>query len=202
MANIWRDPIFDRTSADVAFALRQIAAWKESHTHSGDVVVENDKMIINGGEVVINDDSVVLQTNGVTYVEDDALIVQFGVVHDLKGCLNLSDIIRIEDNISYIASYLKQYQYPVVVDSKVWVQSDIPNIVDMKRITNNIRSMWGGFVTPSGVVSMSDTMLSYEDINALEYNLYLLKALLDTMQGSFIKSGTHKCGAMRLPIRR
>ena len=203
MANIWRNPIFDRTSADVAFALQQIAAWKERHTHSGDVIVENDKMIINGGEVAINDDSVVLQTNGVAYVDSDALVVQFGIVHDLKGCLNLSDITRIEDNIAYLASQLRAYEPPAIIQSKEWSKNGFPTALDMKRIGENIRSLFAGFYTPPGAREVPDVMLSYEDINAIERNLYLLKELLDVMTDSFIKSGTHKCGtATRLPIRR
>ena len=202
MANIWRDPIFDRTSADVAFAIRQIAAWKESHTHSGDVVVETDKIVINGGNVSVGEDSVVLQTNGVAYIED-SLMVQFGGVYDLKGCLNLSDITRIEDNISYIADRLIQSHYPVVVASKEWTKTDLPNANDMKRIAKNIQSIINGFVSPIKKVEIPETMLSYQDINNLEHNLYLLKELLDIMSTSFIPSGTNKCGdTIRLPIRR
>ena len=203
MANIWRDPIFDRTSADVAFALRQIAAWKQSHTHSGDVVVETDKVIINGGEGSVADDVAVLQTSGVAYVEDGVLVVQVGIVHDLKGCLNLSDITRIEDNIAYLANQLKAYPRPNMAQCKEWTKNGLPTATDMKRIGANIRSLFAGFYTPPGATEVPDVMLSYEDINALERNLYLLKQLLDAMEGSFIKSGTYKCGtATRLPIRR
>lgn len=203
MANIWRNPIFDRTSADVAFALQQIAAWKQSHTHSGDVVVEADKLAINGGEVATGDDSVVWKTDGITYVEDDALVVQFGIVHDLKGCLNLSDITRIEDNISYLTSRLTQYRYSLDVNTKEWTKDSLPTAQDMKRIGTNIRSLINKFAKSRDSVTVPDVMLSYEDINALELNLYLLKQLLDAMVLSFIKSNTYKSGAtMRLPIRR
>ena len=203
MANIWREPIFDRTLNDVAFAIQQIDAWKQSHTHSADVNVNPDAIVVNvDGDASVNQDEFVLDTKGNVRIEDDVVILELGVVRDLKGCLNLSDIIRIEDNISYIAEYLKKCRYPVVVDCKEWVQSDLPNADDMKRIASNIRAICSGFVTPIGFSTMSDTMLSHEDINALEYNLHLLKELLDVMKGSFIKSGTHKCGAMRLPIRR
>ncbi len=203
MTNVWRQPIFDRTISDVAFAIQQITAWKQSHTHSADVNVSPDELIVNvDGDASVSQDELVLDTKGNVRIEDNVVILELGVVHDLKGCLNLSDIIRIEDNVSYIAEHLKQYQYPVVVDCKEWVQSDLPNADDMKRIASNIRAICSGFVTPSGFTTMSDAMLSYEDINALEYNLHLLKELLDVMKGSFIKSGTHKCGAMRLPIRR
>ena len=203
MANIWRNPIFDRTSADVAFALQQIAAWKESHTHSGDVVVEEDKLVIHGGEVATSEESVALQTNGVAYVEDDALVVQFGIVHDLKGCLNLSDLTRIEDNITYLASRLIQYRYSLDVNTKEWAKDSLPTAQDMKRIGANIRSLIDKFAKSRESVAVPDAMVSYEDINALEYNLHLLKQLFDAMELLFVKSNTYKCGAtMRLPIRR
>lgn len=203
MANIWREPIFDRTSADVAFAIQQIAAWKESHTHSTNVVVENGKLFITTGEASVVDGVAVLQTTGVTYVEGDALIAQLGAVYDLKGCLNLSDITRIEDNITYLASRLTQYRYVVNVNNKEWEKDDLPTAQDMKRIGANIRSLINKFAKSRDSVTVPDVMLSYEDINALERNLYLLKQLFDGMELSFIKSNTRKSGtSMCLPIRR
>ena len=203
MANIWREPIFDRTSADVDFAIRQIAAWKQSHTHSGEVKVKDDEVIINGGEVTVTDDVTILQTDGVAYVEDDVLVVHLGTVHDLKGCLNLSDITRIEDNISYLASRLTQYCYSMNIYTKEWKKDGLPTAEDMQRIGGNIRTLINKFAKSREAVNVPDVMLSYADINALEINLHLLKQLLDAMELLFIKSGTHKCGAvMRLPTRR
>lgn len=203
MANIWREPVFDRAYTDVTFALRQIAAWKQGHTHVVDVAVEDNKAIINEGEGHVVDNVAVLNTKGVTKVEGNVLVVRMGEVYDLKGCLNISDLTRIEDNISYIADKAIHYMFPVAVTSKEWVKSDLPNANDMKRIAKNIRSLIKGFITPIEAVGTSETMLSYQDINNLELNLHLLKEILDVMENSFIQSGTQKCGtAMRLPIRR
>ena len=203
MANTWREPIFDRTASDVGKAISQIAKWKENHTHWADVAVDYEKVSINDGVVKTTEDSVVLEYDGAVYVEDETLVMQLGVVYDLKGCLNLSDIIRIEDNISYIADRLIQYRYPVVVSSKTWVKTDLPNANDMKRIANNIRAIFSGYYTPSGASDVPDIMLSFQDINALEQNLHLLKEMLDIMENCFTQSGTHICGATaRLPIRR
>ena len=204
MADIWREPIFDRTYTDVTYAIQKIADWKVSHTHMADIKVESDKLVVNSdGVTETKSDSIVLETEGTAYVENDVLYAQLGCVYDLKGCLNLSDLTRIEDNISYIAKRLISYRYPIVVASKEWVKTDLPNENDMKRIANNIKIICNGFVSPSEKVAIPDTMLSYQDINNLERNLYLLKELLDLMIASFIKSGTHKCGSTnRLPIRR
>ena len=202
MANIWRDPIFDRTSYDVNFALMKIAEWKKQHTHSADIAVEEDKIIINEGTAKV-DDVAVLETEGATYVEDDVLVMELGCVYDLKGCLNLSDLTRIEDNITYLSNRLTQYMYHVATSNKEWVRGSLPTALDMKRIADNIRSLFNGFLTPDNSDIIPNAMLSYEDINALEHNLYLLKQMLDTMEGAFIKSGTNKCGTTnRLPIRR
>ena len=203
MSNIWREPIFDRTSLDVANAITKIAEWKQSHTHWADIAIDYEKASINEGVVTTTPDSVILEHDGAVYVEDEALIVQLGVVYDLKGCLNISDLTRIEDNISYIADRLIKYRYPIVVSSKKWVKADLPNASDLKRIAKNIHSIIDGFVEPREEVEIPETILSYEDINNLERNLYLLKEMLDIMESCFIQSGTFKCGATnRLPIRR
>ena len=204
MANIWREPIFDRTYEDVTFAIRQIAAWKNSHSHSADLKVEDDKLILNdGGVAYVNDESFLMETNGVVFVENEVFVAELGTVYNLKGCLNLSDITRIEDNINYIATRLTQYLYPIDVNSKDWAKESLPTEQDMKRICANIRSIFSEFATPSESSPIPEVMLSFEDINALERNLYLLKQLLDAMVASFIKSGTFKSGATtRLPIRR
>lgn len=204
MANIWRTPIFDRTIFDVSFAIQQIAAWKQSHTHSGDVKIKNNTLLVNEGDVsYVNGELFVLQGNGAVRVENEVLFLELGVVYDLKGCLNLSDITRIEDNINYIATLLTQKHYYVDVNSKEWMKDSLPTAQDMKRIGDNIRSIMDGFVKPNDSSEVPELMLSYEDINALERNLYLLKELLDVMIESFIKSGTYKSGStMRLPIRR
>ena len=160
MASTWKEPIFDRTSYDVAFALQQISTWKNSHS-------------------------------------------PVSTVYDLKGCLNLSDLNRIEEDIKYLGERLIAYRYPIVVNCKEWVRSDLPTIVDMQRIASNIRLLFTGFATPSEYSPVPDVMLSYNDINAIERNLYLLKQMIDAMQGSFIISGTYKSGATnRLPLRR
>lgn len=204
MANIWRDPIFDRTQHDIAFAIQQISAWKKSHSHVGDVKIDTEKVTINAdGSPSVNNGAVVLETKGNVRIENNILVMELGVVYDLKGCLNLSDITRIEDNIAYLSNLLISYRFPIAINSKEWSNTGLPTANDMRRIGNNIRSLFAGFYTPSDASTIPEVMLSYHDINALEYNLNLLKQLVDAMVAAFIKSGTYKCGATnRLPIRR
>ena len=204
MANIWRDPIFDRTSHDVSFAIQQISAWKKSHSHATDVNIYTDALSINtNGNVAVGENNIALNTQGSASVENNILVVKLGLVYDLKGCLNLPDLTRIEDNIAYLSDILTRYRYPIVTNSKEWVNTSLPNAEDMKRIAANIRSIFNGYYTPNNADAIPEVMLSYRDINAIEHNLFLLKELLDAMQSLFIPSGTYKCGTTnRLPIRR
>jgi hypothetical protein len=204
MANVWREPIFDRTLEDVEFAIQKIAEWKKNHTHSTDVRVENDELVVRDeGTAYINNDKFVLQGEGAVYVEDDVLIVHVGDVYELKGCLNLLDLNRIENNIAYLAEKMESFSYAPNIHGKQWDRVSMPNQNDMSRILDNIRSLMGAFHSPDNPPPLPTTMLSYGDINAIEENLYLIKELLDCMASSFKKVGTIKSGATTfLPLRR
>ena len=204
MANAWRNPIFDRTLEDVEFAIRKIAEWKKSHTHSADVQVENDTLVAKDiGTAQVGDDKLVVESDGVAYVEDDVLVLKVGDVYELKGCLNLSDLNRIEDNIVFLAGNMKDFSYSPSVYGRQWNRADMPKESDMSQIIDNIRALISAFYTPNNAPPLPTTMLSYTDINAIEENLYLLKQMLDCMQTSFKQVGTIKSGLrMILPIRR
>lgn len=204
MAKPWLDPIFDRTVEDVEFAVRTITEWKASHNHWADIRVEGDTLVIRGNVVArVDGDTLVLQGDGIAYVDDDTLVTKLGTVYELKGCLNLLDINRIERNIDYLAERMENYSYSPNIHTKAWARVDMPNQNDMSRIIENIRALIGAFYSPSNPPELPKTMLSYEDINAIEENLYLLKQLLDQMEASFSKAGTFKSGSkMFLPMRR
>lgn len=200
----WIEPIFDRTLEDVQFAIQKIAEWKESHTHSTDIRVENKALVVRtGATTYITDDTLVMQDDGVAYVEDGALVARMGVVYDLKGCLNLLDLNRIEGNIAYLAERMESYSYAPNIHGKQWSRVDMPNQNDMSRIIENIRALIGAFYPPHNPPELPTTMLSYTDINAIEENLFLLKQMLDCMESSFRKVGTIKSGSTTfLPMRR
>lgn len=204
MTNVWREPIFDRTAEDVEFAIRKIAEWKKGHTHSADVRVENDVLVVgSNGVAYVENDALVLQDDGVAYVENGVLIVRVGDVYELKGCLNLLDLNRIEGNIAFLAENMESYSYAPNIHGKQWSRGDMPNQNDMSRIVDNIRSLIAAFYSPDNPPPLPTTMLSYNDINAIEENLYLIKQILDCMQTSFKQVGTIKSGSrMILPIRR
>ena len=204
MANIWREPVFDRTAEDVEFAIQKLAEWKKNHTHSTDIRVENDTLVMRDeGTAYLNKEEFVLEGDGIAYVENGVLIVRVGDVYELKGCLNLFDLNRIEDNITFLAESMESFAYSPNVHGKQWNRVDMPNQNDMSRIVDNIRSLIESFYPPNHPPSLPVTMLSYNDINAIEENLHLLKQMLDCMQSSFKKVGTIKSGSRTiLPIRR
>ena len=203
MANVWREPIFDRTLEDVEFAIQKIAEWKKSHTHSSDIRVETDALVLERGTAYVEEDKFVLQDDGVAYVEDGVLVVHVGDVYELKGCLNLLDLNRIEGDIEFLAENMEAFSYAPNIHGKQWGRADIPNQNDMSRIVENIRALISAFYSPDNPPPLPTTMLSYSDINAIEENLYLIKQMLDCMQTSFKKVGTIKSGSrMLLSIRR
>ena len=124
-------------------------------------------------------------------------------VYDLKGCLNVSDINRIEGNIAYLSKRLTEYAYPATVTTKKWTKGDLPTEQDIQRIIDNIRLIINVFYQPSDSPSLPEAMLSYVDINSIERNIDLIKYLLDCMESSFRKANTFQSGStMFLPIRR
>ena len=243
MANIWREPIYDRTQEDVDFAIRKIAEWVAYNISAAEydekVRVENDKLILQAGSAAtVNNNSLVLQGDGRAYVENDVLVVRVGVVYDLKACLNTLDFNRIEENIEYLSKRLAgavyssnlftkrlKYQdgkwidqelpeelviedlveevYPFDIFTKKWEKGDLPTELDIQRIMNNIELLIGAFYRPSNAPELPQSMLSYDEVNSIERNIYLIKYLLDCMVNSFKKTGTVKSGAtLNLPIRR
>ena len=204
MVNVWREPVFDRTLEDVNFAIQKIAEWKKKHTHSADILIDNDALVVrDGGVAYVEGDAFILRNEGVAYVENGVLILRTGDVYDLKGCLNLLDLNRIESNIDYLAERMESYSYAPNIHGKRWERGDLPNQNDMSRIIENIRALISAFYSPADPPQLPTTMLSYSDINAIEQNLFLIKQLLDCMESSFKIVGTIKSGATTLlPIRR
>lgn len=204
MATVWRDPVFDRTVEDVEFAIRKLAEWKQSHTHWADIRVENDALVVrDDGKAYVADNKLVLEEEGAVYIENGVLVIRVGDVYELKGCLNLLDLNRIEGNITYLAELMERYAYAPNIHAKQWSRNDLPNQDDMSRIVENIRALMSAFYSPANPPPLPATMLSHNDINAIEENLYLIKELLDCMQSSFKQAGTFKSGSKTfLPIRR
>lgn len=207
MANVWREPIFDRTQSDVDYATQKIAEWIIYNISSAEydekVRIENEELILREGQAHVNNNVLRLDGDGRAYVDNDALVVKIGVVHDLKGCLNLIDINRMEENIAYLAEKFSQLDYPSTVYTKKWTKDNLPNEQDIQRIISNVRALVSSFYQPPDSPILPSTISSYNDINSIERNIDLIKYLLDCMVSSFKRAGAYKSGStMYLPIRR
>ena len=207
MASVWREPIFDRTQADIDFAIQKIAEWIAHNISTAEydekVRLENEKLVLNEGYVMTAEDKLILQGDGRAHVENDALVVRIGVVYDLKGCLNPLDINRIEGNIAYLSERFTELSYPPTVSTREWEKGGLPTELDVQRIVSNVRSLVSAFYQPSDAPTLPNSISSYQDINSIEKNIDLIKYLLDCMVNSFKKAGAFKCGSStHLPIRR
>ena len=123
-------------------------------------------------------------------------------VTELKGCLNATDLNRIESNTRYIAQLLQIQGYQINVTTKVdWTDESLPNAADVNRIINNIKEIRNKYYEPAGMPSLPQTMVSFSDINAIEQSLLLFRKMLLDMEGAFRRSGTFRCGEdFRLPM--
>lgn len=207
MANIWREPIFDRTQADVDFAIQKIAEWTTYNISAAEydekVRIENEALVLREGYVATTNNALILQGDGRAYVDSDALIVKIGVVYDLKGCLNVLDINRIEENIAYLSERLIELDFPNNLIIKRWSKDNLPTDAEIQRIIGNVKELITTFYQLNDAPIVPSTLLSYDNVNALERNIDLIKYLLDCMVGSFKKSGAFKSGSTTfLPKRR
>lgn len=114
---------------------------------------------------------------------------------DLKGCLNVSDLNRIESNTRYLSDKLIELCYfNTTSTSTAWAMTALPYVSHINRIITNVRILWGKYHKPLGAVDLPDTLLNFEQVNAIEKNLYLIKEMLDDMIASFRECGTFSCG--------
>ena len=124
------------------------------------------------------------------------------IVYDLKGCLNVTDINRIETDIAYLSERLGGYYYRSGATSKVWDKSGIPDSTDTNRIINNVKSMIKVFCQKSTAPPVPNNLLGYEEVNAIEKNLALIKELIEYMVSSFKYCGVTQSGqSYILPMR-
>jgi len=128
---------------------------------------------------------------------------QMGYTHDLKGCLNLTDINRIEGNIKYLNDRLTELYYSPGAVSKTWDHNGLPTASDVRRILNNVQLIIDAYHRPAGAPNVPSGMSRYYEINDIEEILFRIKPIIERMVQSFQLSGMFVSGAKRmLPIRR
>lgn len=147
--------------------------------------------------------------------------------YDLKGCLNLSDLNRIEGNIQHIADELINLCYAIDIESKTWTRNGLITLNDVERILSNVKTIinilglkilnqntkksgllksGGNSILPiknNNGLYVPFGMSRFEDINTIESILLRLKETLEYIVLGFQKSNMFKSGSRRLlPIRR
>ena len=140
----WISPVYDRTQADVDYAMAQLKIGK------------SDK--------------------------------------EYKGCFTVTDINRIENNCRYISDRLNVLAYSNTIETRTWDISDIPNVTDIARLINNVAILIEAFPLSEDAPALPETLLHYEQVNALEKNIYLLKHQVDIKENEFRHCGTFNCG--------
>lgn len=118
----------------------------------------------------------------------------FTTTAELKGCLNTTDMNRIESNIQFLSDQLTSLYYFSTVDTKTWNRSMLPTVTEVERIIGNIRELIGAYFQDKSAPAVPETMLTYEQVNHVEENLHLIKNILDDMMTSFKECGTFSCG--------
>lgn len=113
---------------------------------------------------------------------------------EYKGCFNVSDINRIENNVRYIADRLNVLKYTNTIETKSWTIYGLPDVTETTRLINNVQKIINAYYRPENSPDLPNTLLTYEQVNALEKNLYMIKHLIDSEENQYRFCGTIICG--------
>lgn len=114
--------------------------------------------------------------------------------------INFADWNRIESNMTDLANYLKSIQYAIPTLSVVTNRSpaSIDYLSSINRIENNLESIHAAFVNPDAYLAKKTWTVGkgfdYTDVNRLEANTQLLKALGALIVQSYKYCGATTCG--------
>lgn len=115
----------------------------------------------------------------------------------LKGAFNYTDLNRIESYCKYIQDLTNEIQ---LLDENIqiplktnWKVTDFITLVDLNRIRNNVSILLEKLNVIGEEIEYTAT-LNYEQANALEKNLFLLKELFNTINREIKRCGTYYCG--------
>lgn len=113
---------------------------------------------------------------------------------EYKGCFNVTDINRIENNCRYIADRLNILKYTNTITTKSWDMYGVPNVSEVTRLINNVKALIDAYYKPTDAPTLPNTLLTYEQVNSLEKNLYMIKHIIDEEENAFRFCGTFVCG--------
>lgn len=167
---MWLSPITDRTLEDVRYAESKVREWIAAYSR-GETPMP--AVTIEGYEASWRQLS--------SRLWDDMSDTYWGdlapTVPDLKGCVNASDLNRVEGNLDYLNQRIvfKGGSPDDRVVVKTWERGEVVVRSDVDRLLSNARfvaSLYG----LSGVVPIPrETIVGYEDMNNLEIMTQLAK---------------------------
>lgn len=108
--------------------------------------------------------------------------------------LNAEDLNRIEAWTEMLASYLNAYGYTVIVNTRQWVQSDIPWRDEIDRIRKNIYKLYNAYhYLPDWRDITFTNSLNFTQVNVLEWDLNAIYTWLNRMVSIFWHSAEFSC---------
>jgi len=119
----------------------------------------------------------------------------------LIGCLNASDLNRIEIDTAFIRDLLLQHGYSTGITEirTYWEMSDLQYEDQLERVRGNVQALIDSYYNPEILdiqYPMPENMqdLNYIAINNIENNLRLMKEMIHRMEQSFRYCGTFSSG--------
>lgn len=113
-------------------------------------------------------------------------------ITDLKGCFNVSDMNRIENDIQFLSDNLSDLYYFSTVNTKTWDKASLPTVADINRMIENTRILVLSICEDAP--ELPTTLVTFTDVNCIEGILNKLKLILDDMTASFLECDTFDCG--------
>lgn len=116
-------------------------------------------------------------------------------VGEYKGCFNVSDITRIENNSRYLADKLMElYYFNGVYTPVTWNKTSFVFLDHVNRIINNVAVLCNSYHRPPGVDDIPESLVTFEQVNTVEQYHHLIKTMLDKMISDFRECNSFECG--------
>lgn len=170
---MWLTPITDRTLEDVIYARSKVKEWIAAYSRGK---IPTPAVTIEGYE-----SSWIRLYSHLWGDMSDKRWSDLAptVPPDLKGCVNASDLNRIEGNLDYLNQRIVfRGGHPRNMVVKTWKRGEVVRASDVRRLLNNARSV-ANLYGLSNVVSIPlETIKGYEDMNNLEIMTRLAKEMV------------------------
>ncbi len=117
----------------------------------------------------------------------------------MKGAYNASDLNRVGNAISYLATLISGYGYAVSVNPKTdWANTDIPTTEQMTAYLDDVAAIRAAIAQlPNTPQAPSDAEnLTFAEANAIEQIMVDVEIVINRMVNSFVYSGQTYSGVV------